>query len=122
MTGLTNAQTAPDASRQDLWDEMGRVRAEIDVLDDQLVALLARRQRQVERAAAVKARLGLPARVPDRIDEVLERVTEAARREELATDLAQALWRAIIEWAIAHEEKLMGDGPMKGDGDARDRA
>lgn len=95
-------------SQQELQDEMSGVRAAIDALDDELVALLAKRQRQIERAAAVKPRLGIPARVPERIDEVLARVARAARREGLSSELSQALWSAIIEWAITHEERLMG--------------
>lgn len=105
-------------SRQQWLDEMSDVRATIDALDDKLVALLAERQRQVERAAAVKPNLGIPARVPERIDEVLERVTRASRREGLSSELAHSLWSAIIEWAIAHEERLMGEKAPRGDGEA----
>lgn len=99
---------------QELADEMAGVRAAIDALDEEIVALLAKRQRQIERAASVKPGLGIPARVPERIDEVLARVAEASRREGLSGELAQALWRAIIEWAIAHEERLMDDKAPKG--------
>ena len=62
-------------------DEMADVRKVIDALDDEIVALLAKRQRQIERAARVKPLLELPARVPDRVDEVIARVLGAARRE-----------------------------------------
>ena len=55
-------------------DEMADVRKVIDALDDEIVALLAKRQRQIERAARVKPLLELPARVPDRVDEVIARV------------------------------------------------
>ena len=99
-----------EAAKREPRDEMSDVRATIDALDDELVALLARRQRQIERAAAVKPSLGIPARVPERVDEVLERVAAASQREGLSGELAQALWRALIEWSIAHEERLMGRG------------
>ncbi|MBI1868208.1 MAG: chorismate mutase [Methylocystis sp.] len=108
-----------DPPQQELLDELARVRAAIDMLDDELVALLAKRQRQIERAAAVKPGLRIPARVPERIDEVLARVAEASRREGLSGELAQALWRAIMEWAIAHEERLM-ERAAAGDGKASD--
>ncbi|MBG0811801.1 chorismate mutase [Methylosinus sp. H3A] len=98
-----------EAAKLEPRDEMSDVRATIDSLDDELVALLARRQRQIERAAAVKPSLGIPARVPERVDEVLARVAAAAEREGLAGEVAQALWRALIEWSIAHEERLMGE-------------
>lgn len=118
MTARGEAEAMRKSPRQEWQDEMSSVRAAIDALDDKLVALLAERQRQVERAAAVKPNLGIPARVPERIDEVLERVAQAARREGLSDQLAHALWSAIIEWAIAHEERLMGDKAPRGDGEA----
>ncbi len=103
---------------QTLQDEMSDVRREIDALDDELVALLAKRQRQIERAARVKPDLGIPARVPERIDEVLARVLGASRREGLSVELAMNLWTTIMEWSISYEERLMGVKAPKGDGAA----
>jgi isochorismate pyruvate lyase len=93
---------------------MADVRRVIDGLDDELVRLLALRQRQIERAAKVKPALGIPARVPERVDEVLARVLGAARRESLSVEVAMNLWTAIIEWSIQYEERLMGDKAPKG--------
>jgi len=90
-------------------DEMAEVRRKIDALDAELVALLAKRQRQIERAARVKPFLEMPARVPERIDEVLARVLEAAKRDGLSQELSTDLWTRIIEWSIDHEERLMGE-------------
>ena len=89
-------------------EEMADVRKVIDALDDEIVALLAKRQRQIERAARVKPLLELPARVPDRVDEVIARVLGAARREGLSMQVALTLWTHVIEWSIRYEEKLMG--------------
>lgn len=91
-------------------EEMADVRRVIDALDDELVALFAKRQRQIERAARVKPLLDIPARVPERIDEVLARVEEAARREGLSPELSSELWTRVIEWSIEYEERLMGEG------------
>lgn len=91
-------------------DEMADVRRVINALDDELVALFTKRQRQIERAARVKPLLDIPARVPERIDEVLARVGEAARREGLSLELAGELWTRVIEWSIEYEERLMGEG------------
>jgi isochorismate pyruvate lyase len=96
-----------------MQDEMSDVRRIIDELDDELVALLAKRQRQIERAAKVKPALGIPARVPDRVDEVLARVLGASRREGLSVEVAMTLWTTIIEWSIQYEERLMGDRAPK---------
>jgi isochorismate pyruvate lyase len=89
-------------------EEMADVRREIDAIDDEIVALLAKRQRQIERAARVKPSLGIPARVPERVNEVLARVLGAAHREGFSKPLAMDLWTAVIEWSINYEEKLMG--------------
>ena len=98
-------------------DEMAEVRRQIDALDAEIVALLAKRQRQIERAARVKPLLEMPARVPERIDEVLARVLEAAGRDGLSQELSTELWTRIIEWSIDYEERLMGEalstGPRK---------
>jgi isochorismate pyruvate lyase len=94
-------------------EEMADVRREIDAIDDEIVALLAKRQRQIERAAKVKPSLGIPARVPERVDEVLARVLGAAHREGFSKPLAMDLWTAVIEWSINYEEKLMGSKAPK---------
>lgn len=109
-----NKATA-ESNLEAMQDEMSDVRRIIDELDDELVALLAKRQRQIERAARVKPALGIPARVPDRVNEVLARVLGAARREGLSVEVAMNLWTAIIEWSIQYEERLMGDRAPKGD-------
>ncbi|MFO1102204.1 MAG: chorismate mutase [Methylocystis sp.] len=96
-------------SEKELQDEMSDVRRLIDELDEELVALLARRQRQIERAAKVKPALGIPANVPERVDEVLAHVLGVARREGLSVELTMNLWRAVIDWSIQYEERLMGD-------------
>ncbi|MGJ0393814.1 MAG: chorismate mutase [Methylocystis sp.] len=108
-------KAAAEPNLEAMRDEMSDVRRVIDELDDELVALLAKRQRQIERAAKVKPALGIPARVPDRVDEVLARVLGAARREGLSVEVAMNLWTAIIEWSIQYEERLMGDRAPKGE-------
>lgn len=109
------SKAAAEPNIDAMRDEMSDVRRIIDALDDELVALLAKRQRQIERAAKVKPALGIPARVPDRVDEVLARVLGAARREGLSVEVAMNLWTAIIEWSISYEERLMGDRAPKGE-------
>ncbi|WP_246716580.1 MULTISPECIES: chorismate mutase [unclassified Methylocystis] len=101
--------------RQALQDEMSDVRRLIDELDEELVTLLAKRQRQIERAARIKPALGIPANVPERVEEVLAHVLGAARREGLSVEVAMTLWRALIDWSIQYEERLMGARAPKGD-------
>lgn len=87
--------------------ELSHLRDEIDALDSELVALLAKRQRCVERVIEVKRAQKLPARVPERIEEVLARVRGLAEAAKLEPDLAVALWREMIEQFIAYEERAL---------------
>jgi isochorismate pyruvate lyase len=87
--------------------EMATVREKIDSLDEALVKLLADRQRQIEAAAEIKSRIGWPARIKPRVEEVLAHVAAAAEEHDLDAGLARSLWSALIEWSIAYEERLM---------------
>lgn len=114
MTRPSAEKDIAERPQQALQDEMSDVRRLIDELDEELVALLAKRQRQIERAARIKPALGIPANVPERVDEVLAHVLGAARREGLSVEVAMTLWRALIDWSIQYEERLMGARALKG--------
>jgi len=90
---------------------LASVRTRINKLDDDLVALLARRQKLIQTAASIKWTNDIPARVPERVEEVLRRVAQRAKAENLDVALSQSLWCDIIEWSIAYEERLMSGPP-----------
>jgi isochorismate pyruvate lyase len=87
---------------------MAPVRAEIDRLDRELVALLVARAACIDRAIAVKTAEKLPARITPRVEEVVANVRDAAAHGGLDLALVEALWRQIIEWSIAREEQALG--------------
>jgi isochorismate pyruvate lyase len=93
---------------------MKDVRAQIDALDGELVALLARRASYVDRAAELKPGEGLPARIGPRIDEVIGNVRRRAAGEGLDPDLIERIWRELIEWSIDREERAMAGTEGKG--------
>ena len=95
-------KAAPDCT------SMAEVRAGIDAVDEGLVALLAARAGYIDRAAALKAPLKLAARIDWRVEEVVGRVRAHAAGQGLDPDLAEALWRQIIGWSIAREERILG--------------
>ncbi len=90
-------RTAPEACTT-----MAEVREGVDALDRALVHLLAERQRYMDAAARIK-----PSRdvVHDdwRIEDVVTKVLAAAEREGLSRDIAEPVWRKLIERCIAHE-------------------
>jgi len=81
---------------------MAELREAIDLLDGRLVALLAVRQAYIERAAALKSSRG-QVRDPARIEDVVAKVIAEGRKAGLSAEIAEAVWRALIEASIAHE-------------------
>lgn len=86
---------------------MDDIRREIDRIDEQLIELLAERQRCVEKAIAVKQRDGIPARVPERIDEVIANAQNFARAHNADPALVKTLWTEMVEWFVAYEERSL---------------
>lgn len=87
---------------------MRDLRTEIDRFDRQLVEMLARRATYIDRAAELKPAEGLPARIPDRVEAVVQNVRNEALFQGLDPDLAEQLWRILIDWSIAREERVLG--------------
>ncbi|MEX0350436.1 MAG: chorismate mutase [Paracoccaceae bacterium] len=87
---------------------MQDLRVQIDRLDQQLVELLLDRARYIDRASQLKPGEGLPARIPDRVEEVVANVRARAGQSGLDPDLAERLWRILIDWSIAREERVLG--------------
>lgn len=83
---------------------MQDVRAGIDALDRELVALLARRQRYIEAAARIKQSRAAVRDEP-RIADVIAKVTAAAAAGGLRPAIAEAVWRALVEASIAYEHE-----------------
>lgn len=89
---------------------MDELRAEIDLLDQELVRVLVARAGYIDRAISLKTSAQLPARIETRVDEVLQNVRMLAAQQGLDPELAGALWERIIEWSIAREERVLGPG------------
>lgn len=90
--------------------DMPSLRAEIDALDERIIALLARRSQLIDRAAQIKAAEALPARIEWRVEEVVTNARRHAAEAGLDPDLIESLWRQIIDVAINQEDRhLKGD-------------
>ncbi|MCV6593589.1 MAG: chorismate mutase [Silicimonas sp.] len=88
-------------------NSMAELRAQIDLLDGELVALLARRAGYIDRAIALKPAEKLPARIPDRVEEVVANVRGRAEDAGLEPEIAERIWRELIEWSIRREAKVL---------------
>lgn len=85
--------------------DMPTLRDQIDALDRELVGLLKKRAGYIDRAVEIKREIGLPARIPDRVEEVVSRVRAESVKQDLDADLAEFLWRHLINWSIDREAR-----------------
>ena len=82
--------------------EMQEIRAQIDALDKRLVALLAERQKLIAAAGEVKPSRDT-VRDEARIEEVVQLVLAEAEKSGLAREIAEPVWRQLIESSITYE-------------------
>ena len=86
--------------------DMEQVRAEIDRIDVALVDLIGERFTYVDRAWQLK-QSPAEARVPWRIQQVINRVRARAVEKGLPPELTEALWRQMIGWFVQYEEEKL---------------
>ena len=82
------------------------VRVEIDRIDTALVSLLAERWGYVDRISKLKS-TPEEATVPWRIQQVVDKVRAIAEDKNLPPELAEDIWRRLIEWGIKYEEEKL---------------
>ena len=83
-------------------ETMIEVRHGVDALDRALVALLAERQRYMDAAARIKPNRDA-VHDQDRIEDVVAKVLVSAEAHRLSPDIAEPVWRTLIDRCIAHE-------------------
>jgi [ribosomal protein S18]-alanine N-acetyltransferase len=86
---------------------MADVRVGIDTLDPMLVSLLAERFAFIDRASQLKPALAMPARVPERVEEVITNAMQQAQAIGFDAALCENLWRTMVDLAIEREENAM---------------
>lgn len=103
LGAMSNDPILPAESR------MHDLRARIDALDMRLVALLAERSRLIDEAAQIKLQELLPARIDSRVEEVAMNARRHAEAAGFDADLAEQLWRVMMEHFIAQEDRVLQD-------------
>lgn len=98
-----------NASRPEVLKEYRR---RIDSLDDELVALLGRRFALIREVAELKKAGGIPAFLPDRVSEVIERCAAEAGRHAMDPSFVASLYGAIVGESCRLEALLIGQGPV----------
>ena len=81
---------------------MAEVREGVDALDRELVALLVKRQAYMSAAGRIKNDRDAVYDA-ERIEDVVSKVLVEARKQGLSEDIAEQVWRKLIERCIAFE-------------------
>ena len=82
--------------------DMGAVRDGVDRLDRALVALIAERARYMQAAARIKPSRDV-VRDPARVEDVVRKVLAAAEAADLPREIAEPVWRELVEQSIRYE-------------------
>jgi isochorismate pyruvate lyase len=81
---------------------MTEVRAGVDTLDEELVALIGKRMRFMDAAARIKDEVG-QVRDQARKAEVIANAVASAAKNGVPSDLARDLYETLVEASIAYE-------------------
>lgn len=90
---------------------MEELRIEIDTIDSELVALIAERARFIDRAIVLKKRDGLPAYIPQRVEEVVANVRKTARDLGAPEHVVETIWRVMVDEFISIESGRLAGPP-----------
>ncbi len=92
---------------------MRELRVEIDRLDREIVEQLTYRLSLIDRAIDLKPAEGLPARIEERVEDVVAKVKAHAAQTGGDVELFEQLYRIMIEASILREERVLGTGDVK---------
>lgn len=93
---------------------VNRMRSHIDLIDREIVRLLARRLELSLEIGREKARRGLPVRAPEREQELLEVIREEAVAQGLDPDHVSRLFELVLEESRrVQEEMRRGHEPLR---------
>ena len=93
-------------------ENLAQVRKHIDRIDENIVPLLVERNHYVMQAAKLKGDINA-ARVPSRIEEVVNKVRQVAYERNSSPEIVEAIYRAMIEINIELERKNISEREQK---------
>ncbi|WP_426762972.1 chorismate mutase [Pseudarthrobacter sp. 1G09] len=86
-------------------EQLAAVRIAVDEVDDQIVTLIARRERLIRIAGTLKGD-DAEVRAPDRVEKIIQHVRSAAERKDIDPDIVEATYRAMISGFIELELRV----------------
>lgn len=99
---MIDTQALDARTRPQDCTSMEEVRDGVDRLDRALVALIAERAGYMEAAARIKPHRGT-VRDEERIEDVVSKVLAEAEKAGLPREIAEPVWRELVERSIAYE-------------------
>ncbi|HHV40006.1 MAG: bifunctional 3-deoxy-7-phosphoheptulonate synthase/chorismate mutase type II [Bacteroidales bacterium] len=98
-----------DDPQQDETQLMDALRARIDVLDDDLIDLLAQRMSLADAIGTIKKRRGIGIVQTGRWKQICDKIEKLAVEKGLDTDFVGEIYQAIHQESIKRQEKIIGD-------------
>lgn len=90
-------------------EQLAAVRVAVDEVDEQIVALIGRRERLIRIAGTLKAD-SAEVRAPGRVERVLEHVKATAEQKDIDVELVEKTYRAMVDAFIALELEVYKAG------------
>ena len=88
-------------------EQLSAVRVAIDEVDDQIVSLIARRERLIRIAGTLKGDQEA-VRAPARVERVIDHVRTAAAKKDIDPDIVEKTYRTMIDAFVELELKVQG--------------
>lgn len=90
-----------------LNEKLASLRDEIDAVDAELFKALEKRFEIVDRVINVKRGAGIPAMLPDRIEQVVKNALRHAQATKVPQHTIETLWRQLIAETIKYEDERL---------------
>ncbi len=88
-------------------NELDNYRTEIDSIDEQIIKLLAGRQKKVMQIAAFKSNAKMKARQPGRHQAVIQKRQELGLKYHLEPGFVLSVWQLLMSEAIRAQEEIL---------------
>jgi chorismate mutase len=96
-----------DIEAEDYNKQLSQLRANIDILDSQLMDVLARRMQIADKIGWVKKEHNVAILQDKRWQQILENMLHQAKDSNLSEDFVMLLFQAIHQESIAHQNKII---------------
>ena len=100
---------SPDNNSERVKTLMAPYRQQIDDLDDAIMDLFAKRFAVIEQVAYFKGEHNIPVTIPERVNQVTERIVAKAQAKGLPPELFRKIYGGVIEASCQLEHKKMGE-------------